>query len=302
MFADVVVQTNQGWIANQSAPLPPEGRFQLADDLYLEKLGTAASNIIVDFGIPTGHGVMQPVRQYGYFYAFVRKVPEPASIHDWDTDQRLQTAIALSRLIRPTSISFRHAARIEYHGDGTFKCAYPAWLTGVDPDSWLGPEKDYRDWLIEGEMIQLKALLSHLPPALSTRLSRALWYHEYASRTYYGEVRWIKVCVALESMLHTSRTYSKRQFVERVSPMAASLGVPLTIAEATIAYDIRSQLSHGNGTGKLSAAEEQVYLKLERVLRASLKEAILDSTFAAIFTDENTVRSQWPIIVGGKSI
>jgi hypothetical protein len=43
---------------------------------------------------------MKPVQQYGYFYAFVRKVPEPASIHDWDTDQRLQTTIALSRLIR----------------------------------------------------------------------------------------------------------------------------------------------------------------------------------------------------------
>ena len=150
-------------------------------------------------------------------------------------------------------------------------------------------------------MSQLKALLSR-PSALPTRLSRALWYHEYASRTYYGEIRWIMVCVALESMLHTSRKYSARQFIERVSPMSGDLGVPLTTAEAESAYEMRSHLSHGNAAGKLLEPDEQVYLKLELVLRAALKEAILNPTFATIFRDENTIRSRWPIAVGGKSI
>jgi hypothetical protein len=103
-------------------------------------------------------------------------------------------------------------------------------------------------------------------------------------------------------MLHTHRGYSTKQFVERVSPMSGSLGVPLTKREAETAYDMRSSLSHGNATGKLSEADEQVYLKLERVLRAALKEAILNPTFATIFTDENTIRSQWPIVVDGKNI
>jgi hypothetical protein len=66
-FADVVVQTNHNWFANQNAPLPPEGRFQLSDDLYIAKLDSAASNIVLDFGIPSGYEVMKPVRQYGYF-------------------------------------------------------------------------------------------------------------------------------------------------------------------------------------------------------------------------------------------
>lgn len=303
MFADVVVQTNQGWFTNQDAPRPPDGKFELSHDLFIQKLDATALNAVLDFGIPNGHGVMKPVRQYGYFYAFVREVPEPASVHEWDTDQRLQTAIALSRLIRPTSISFRQAARIEYHSDGTFKCAYPGCLTGVDPDSWLPREKDYRDWLIEGEMNQLKALLAASPmSALPVRLSRALWYHENACRTYYGEIRWMTVCVALESMLHTSRKDSARQFIERVSAMSGTLGVPLTTPEAKNAYDMRSQLSHGGATGKLSEADEEIYLKLERVLRAALKEAILNPTFATIFADQNTIRSQWPIVVDGKSI
>jgi len=155
------------------------------------------------------------------------------SVHEWDTDQRLQTAVALSRLVRPTSISFRHAARIRYNKNGTVKSAFPAWLTGVDPDSWLAPKENYRDWLIKAEMEQLKALLNAPPlSGLPVRLSRALWYHEYASRTYYGEIRWITVCVALESMLHTSRGYSTRQFVERLPLMASGLGVSLTPQEA----------------------------------------------------------------------
>jgi hypothetical protein len=183
------------------------------------------------------------------------------------------------------------------------KCAYPAWLTGVDPDSWLAPEKNYRDWLVEDEMKQLKTLLhSSSLSALPVRLSRALWYHEYASRTYYGEIRWITVCVALEAMLHTSRGYSTRQFVERLPLLASSLGVPLTTQEAEKAYDMRSRLSHGGATGKLSASEEQVYVKLGLVLRVALKEAILNSTFAAIFTDENTIRAKWPIVAGGVNV
>jgi|SRR5712664_2395830 len=301
-FMDVVVP-NHSWFGNQTAPVPPEKRFQLTSDLYIEKLDSVASNIVIEFGIPTGYEVMKPFRQYAQFYAFVRQLPESARIHEFDGDQRLQNAVALSRLVRPTSISFRHAARLHYRDDGTLKSAYPAWLTGVDPDSWLAPEENYRDWLIEAEMKQLKSLLNASPlSALPVRLSRALWYHEYASRTYYGEIRWITVCVALESMLHTSRGFSTRQFVERLPLLASSLGVSFTAQEAETAYDMRSRLSHGGATGKLAPSEEQLYKKLELVLRTALKEAILNPTFAVTFTDENTIRSKWPIVVGGKNV
>jgi hypothetical protein len=65
---------------------------------------------------------------------------------------------------------------------------------------------------------------------------------------------------------------------------------------------MRSRLSHGGATGKLASSEEQLYIKLELVLRAALKEAILNPMFAAIFADENTIRSKWPIVVKGISI
>src|ERR1700687_2508800 len=126
-FIDVVVQTNHGWFGNQTAPAPPEKRFQLTSDMYIEKLDSVASNIVIEFGIPTGYETVNPIRQYAQFYAFVRQLPESARIHEWDSDQRLQNAVALSRLVRPTSISYRHAARLHYGDDGTLKSAYPAW-------------------------------------------------------------------------------------------------------------------------------------------------------------------------------
>src|SRR2546421_316619 len=72
--------------------------------------------------------VETPSRQSGYFYAFARVVPGPIDILRWDSDQRLQTAIALSRLVRPTSISFRNARRVLYNEDGSIVQAFPAWL------------------------------------------------------------------------------------------------------------------------------------------------------------------------------
>jgi hypothetical protein len=45
---------------------------------------------------------------------------------------------------------------------------------------------------------------------------------------------------------------------------------------------------------------ETYQLKLELVLRKALKEAILNPNFAAIFVDDNTIRSKWPIVVRGK--
>jgi len=159
--SDVVIQPNHGQFKFANPVLPPD-HFVLADDLYVGRIDSQAAEILLDFGDPSGYQIATPTRQWGYFYAFVRKVEEPADIYRWDTDQRLQTVVALSRLVRPTSISFRHAGRVQYNEDGSVKHAFPAWLRGVDPDSWLPPEENYRDWLIKEELEELKLLLDHM--------------------------------------------------------------------------------------------------------------------------------------------
>src|SRR5258708_1015482 len=108
---DLVVQENDGQFNFIDPPMPPK-RFDIADDLYIGKIDSRAMTIVRGFGVPKGYNLAPPVPQTGYFYAFVRIVPEPSEMHEWDADQRLQTAIALSRLVRPTSISFRNAGRV----------------------------------------------------------------------------------------------------------------------------------------------------------------------------------------------
>ena len=303
MTHDVVIQENFGIFNFSNPPMPPE-RFEIADDLYIGKVNHSVAKVVRRFGEPQGYKTYSPVTQAGYFYAFVRVVPEPTSILEWDSDQRLQTLIALSRLVRPTSISFRNAGRVQMSNDETtVQRAFPAWVRGVDPDSWLPESPQYRDWLIESEMIELKSLFESMtastPPL---RVTRAFWYHEYASRTYYGEVRWVLVCTAIESLLNTSEYNSGAQFRQRVPLLASQMKVCFTEDDARVAWRMRSHLSHGGATGKLKSEEERVYRKLEEVLRCVVKRAFLQTVFASAFADDNRIRSTWPVHIKGKSI
>jgi hypothetical protein len=137
---------------------------------------------------------------------------------------------------------------------------------------------------------------------LPVRVSRAFFYHEYSARTYYGEVRWVLVCTALESLLNTDPYHSGAQFRGRVPLVASSVHAAMTEDEAAKAWSMRSHLSHGGATGKLASPEEEIYRKLEIVLRGVLKKSILDNGFASTFADDNRIRAAWPIIVGGRSI
>jgi hypothetical protein len=113
--------------------------------------------------------------------------------------------------------------------DGTVGHAFPAWVRGVDPDSWPPEESQYRDWLIEEEMVEIKALFQSMTAStIPVRLSRALFYHEYAARTYYGEVRWVLVCTALESLLNTDQYHSGAQFRERLPRVASNVKLAFT--------------------------------------------------------------------------
>lgn len=299
---DAVLQPNDRWIDLGREALPPDV-FELARDISVRKLDDTSVRTVFDLGDPRGFQAPSAFRQGWYLYAFVCEVPGPASVHEWDSDQRLQTAIALSRLVHQTSISFRYAARLQYGDKGNLICAFPAVLRGVDPDSWLAPREGYRDWLIEPELKELRQLIERRDSRkLPLRVSRSLWYHEYAARTYYGEVRWLLVCTALESLLNTCEYYSGMQFRCRVPHLALEVGRNITEDEAGEAWKMRSHLSHGGATGKLNSQEEEVYIKLENTLGSVLKRAILDDTFSSTFADESSIRKKWPISRGGKSI
>jgi hypothetical protein len=297
-FRDVVVHTNVNTFSNlrfQSEPPLPD-HFQLGSDLWIGKIEAEASRIIFDLNEPSYHGTQTPVIQFAQLYSFVSETPGDANPYEWDQNSRLQNCVAISRLLVPTSVSFRYAGRIRYNTNHNIADISPANIRGVAVDTFLSTKPE-RDWLTEADGIRLRDLLARMDSKpLPPRANRALWYHEYAVRTYYVELRWVYVATALESLVHVSRESSGRQFRERVSQMAAELGVAnFGPDEAKQAYHLRSQLAHGQLLGGLAAPDRQLYDLMETVLRAALLKSIEDVGFSDTLGDDQKIKKRWSV-------
>lgn len=296
---DVVLATNEGLSRAPdllTSQPPPRDRFQLADGLWVGSLDDAIAEKVLDSCEPPGCWVTRPVRQYGQLYTFVREQVPQTHIYEWDADLRLQTCVALSRLVHPTSVSFRYSAQLVYNADGTVREVAPGPVTDHGANAWVATE-DNRDWLIASDLEMLKELVRHLPLShLPPRVRRALWYHEYAARTRDVSVRWTLISTALEALVHTDRHNSTRQFTVRIPRLAAEMGgCRFSEGDAENAYDFRSRLSHGQGLGDLTAADRQIYQEMETILRHTLLRAIRDPQFAQLFGNDEGIRKQWPL-------
>lgn len=304
MIRDVVIHTNEGL-----AEAPPElldsnppitGRVQIADDMWVGMVDHALAEAIIDSCDAPGRFVSQPVREFGQLYAFVRETAGEDRDWKWDHDARLQTCIALSRIVHPTSVSFRYAVRLMLAADGTVETIVPGPVRGQGAEAYVSPGP-CRNWLIDADLEGLKELLAQYAAALlPERVRRALWYHEFAARTYYADVRWTLVTTAIEALVHTDRNSSTRQFIKRASRLAGDLGVTaFAEQDAGDAYDLRSALAHGQGCADLEKAKLALYERMETLLRACLRRCIQDPNFAAAFATDDTIRSRWPVSKDG---
>jgi hypothetical protein len=133
-------------------------------------------------------------------------------------------------------------------------------------------------------------------PPFPPRVSRALWYFDYAQRTYYADLRWTLVATALEALVHTGKGNNTRHFKIRVPALASEVGAKsLTSAEAALAWDFRCRLSHGDGfLFDMPTAHISLYDKLEEALRLTILKAFLEPSFASVFTDESYITKRWP--------
>jgi hypothetical protein len=66
-----------------------------------------------------------------------------------------------------------------------------------------------------------------------------------------------------------------------------------TVDTALSFYDLRSQLSHGQGIGTLSPKEYELYRQAEDVLRGILLRSIKDKSLALTFVDNAAIVSNW---------
>lgn len=160
-----------------------------------------------------------PTPLFGQLYTFWNDNPANPLEFNWDPDQSLATAVALSRLIHPTSIDFEYAARVILGPDNHIKRIIPGSVVGLRMDAYVVPSAA-RNWLTDSDASALGSLLIDFyatSVSLPPRVQRALWNHEYAFTIQWMEVRWTVVATALESLIHTDRRRSTKQFIDRVS-------------------------------------------------------------------------------------
>jgi hypothetical protein len=280
----------------RSSP-PVQDRIEMVQGFWMGKLDADLAKTLMYTCEPKVHGTPAPVRQYAQMYAYGRDLAPASEIHRWDDDHRLSRLVAMSRLIHPTTVGFRYAARVRQTDQAL--AIVPGELHGISPDVYLSPSHT-RDWLSvpEAELLaEVDAQAEPLTqPSFPKRVSRALWYFDYAQRTYYADLRWTMIATALEALIHTGTQGSTRHFKYRVPALAANVGAPpMTTAESDAAYDFRSRLSHGDAfLSEMPQADINLYDKLETALRLAILKAFREPAFAATFLDDSQIEARWP--------
>ena len=299
---DIVLHTNGGMFRDNAqqllASFPPiNDRVELGPGLWVGRLNGRLAEALMDTCEPKMLGVPTPVRQFSQMYAYVRELDGNPDLYYWDKDFRLSRLVAMSRLVHPTTVGFRYAGRVLQ--DAQTLEIVPAQPHGISVDTYLSPSQQ-RDWLTRSEAERLGELDAKseplTQPSFPRRVSRALWYFDYAQRTYYADLRWTMIATALEALIHTGRANSTRHFKYRVPALAAAVGAPaLTSSESDAAYDFRSRLSHGDGfLSDMPQADLGLYDRLEETLRLTILKAFLEPAFASVFTDDAQIEARFP--------
>lgn len=293
-FKEVIIHTNSGLFTAGHAVVqshPPIEHHKLADNLEITKLNHEIANKVMELCEPNCYGLYRPVRQFAQLYSFVRTGAPSESAFNLKADDSLETCIALSRLVHPTSVGFTFHAQLNLGPNGELTQSIPIFSDGHPTGAWIARG---RDWLTKEDAIELEKLVDKLPLALPPRVSHALWYHEFTARNYYANVRWILIATALEALVHTTRERSTYQFRTRTSNLAAAVGLPeFSNSKAAIFYDLRSQLAHGQEVGALSPGDLALYQLGEHLLRKILVKAILDQSFASTFAVNSAIEANW---------
>lgn len=211
--------------------------------------------------------------------------------HNFDSDQTLQTALALSRLVRPTSISLKYSARRIVHVNGIDY--YPHNPFGPGSGAFVLDEAS--DYLDDLAVAETRALLAAFAPStLPARVRRALWYHEYLCWNSLVDIRWPLAVTALEALVHTDRARSTDQFARRLAALVTHIpGLVWTESDLRDIYDARSGLVHGAETriDLLTGPQRSLIEVTEQGLRTIVLAAIREPAVGSMFQDEASIKA-----------
>lgn len=292
MMRDVVLAPNsEGTLMRNGPSLPVD----LGRDVRLERMAPDQADAIMDACEPRGHN-FSPRGKCCHHYAFVRENPPPEPPYGWDSDARLQECVALSRLIRPTSIGFEYSARVECTAGGDLNRIIPGAVRGFGAERWIVPTS-HGDYLDQSEVTALAELWRNANLAsLPLRLWRAMWYHEYAFRSREVAIRWILITTAIEALINIGPERVSKQFTVRFPALAGRFaGMNVSRTRAGEAYGLRCQISHGTTLENLRNDHLELYSTLEGVLRATLRAGMASHQVQCLFSSDEAVGQEWPI-------
>ncbi len=288
---NIVIHTNEGiYDPTELETNPPvESKILIVPDLWIEKLNTSEADKIMDACEPQGFNYSEK-RQYAQMYSIVRCISDD---QEWDSDGILQTVIALSRIIHPTTISYKYSAIVTRDSQENIIRVVPGPVSGPGAEAFIADNT--RNWLTESKVNELKKLFAdYQRDSLLRPVSTCLWYYEYCSWQKYIDIRWTLVSTALESIVHTDRHHSTKQFTVRIPKLAETVGMIIPEKEAEQFYDLRSSLVH-SGLGDLSTDNKQLYCLMEELLRRVIKYSIINPKFSAFLADSNQIQNAWPL-------
>lgn len=298
--ADILVVLTDLDVPAGSTPTLP---FPLSDGLALVALDPDELSTIKMACYPPGLPAVRPADVTSCPYTFVRSAPptgDPGELV-WDRDQFLRLAIAISQLVRPTSVSSEFSAQIE-RVDGRLvrvthsrRCAQ-TYVTDTDSPPWF----------TQAEAAALQDLLSSywsLAPEMrsaGSRLGNALWFHAGLCQSYYVEIRLMYAVTALEALINTSTQQATKQFTTRLPLVAEEVDEEVTKTQASKIYDARSKAAHGSPTvlgaevAKRKKSLDQLELT-ERILRKLLLRGFAEKEFQAVFSSSDEVDKRWRV-------
>ena len=296
-------------IVRQEGAAPP---VELGRGVRIDRLSREDAELVMNACSPRGH-YFAPIRQFGQRYSFVLDI-DPAEYEEhpfqWDRDGALYEAFTLSRLVRDHAYSLEYAARIVDFEDGTQTVVYTTAAPGRKAAYRL---RRVREWLDPAEGAELRDLVAAYwaaTPEPLTRVGKAIWRAEYASSIAWGDLAVPFLASGLECLLKTERNQATRQFVGRVPALAAEVGVDgVDAGLAERIYDARSAWIHGahvelfsieaeGSKGPATREQWDVFAEIARVqdvLRAAVRRCIENDEFRAIFSDDDAIRSRWPV-------
>jgi hypothetical protein len=252
---------------------------------------------------------LEATRQFGQLYSFWREVPE-AEYEDerfvWDTSGAISEAIALSRFILDNAHCFEFVGRIFDRSDG-HRRVVP--LLGYDSRLAYRFRND-RFWMTQGEAEELRGLLDvyrEVKDALPDRVRRSLWYADRSAYCRFINEAVTNIVTGLEALLNTGEEEPiAAQFVKRSKAVADELDIETSRTYWRWVYEIRSKAVHGGESMLVALAgwdetrgdppsDVAKVAKAQDVLRQTVRRALEDEEYRAVFLAEESIRARLPL-------